>query len=470
MDLVRITTPLSWLLSLVAFFSLLVSTKENFLFAVLFCFRYIRLIVHVLSFYCVYKPTPLPVNPTLKPSDCTIIIPTIDPENAGFLECIRTVLQNQPGAIIIVTVGNAKVKLVKKVVKPFRRSWPSTTISVTQTDVANKRRQVCHALPQVKTAITVLVDDHVYWPSLDFLKTICAPFEDSKVGGLGTNKVVRRTGSGWGMNSIFNFLACVYLERHNFELAATNAIDGGVFVLSGRTSAHRTCILQDPDFLGGFANEYFFFGKLGPINPDDDNFITRWEVKKGWRIKIQYCEDATIETELGSPGKYMSQCLRWVRTTWRSNSCSLFTDRTVWYAQPWCTYSVYISSFFNFALFYDAALFYTLRRTTFGGTWTPTLVMATWVFASKMVKLIPHFRRCPADLMLIPAYILFAYIHSFYKLYALFTFYNVAWSGRNLAAVDADAQIDGSSSDDSDQDEENNDGIEAGDFSGKHCT
>ncbi|KAK4617612.1 hypothetical protein CLAFUW4_11806 [Fulvia fulva] len=357
-------------------------------------------------------------HPKLHPSDCTIIIPTVDPENAGFKECLTTVLTNHPAAILIVTVGLDKQDLVERVIKEFNHG--KTKIRAMQQALANKRRQVAFALPHVQTEIVVLVDDHVYWPSEKFLPTILAPFEDPK--------------------------DCVYLKRHNFEIAATNAIDGGVFVLSGRTSAHRTVILQDPQFIEGLSNEMFFFGKFGPINPDDDNFITRWEVKKGWKLRIQYCDDARIETDLGNKEKWSQQCLRWVRTTWRSNSCSLFTDRVVWWRQPWCVYAVYWTSFFNFALFYDAALLLTLWKTTFGGQgWTPTVILAVWIFLSKMIKLIPHFRRCPADVLLIPWYLGFAYYHSWLKPKALFTFWDCTWGGRNIAAINAEAAKSGAS-------------------------
>jgi cellulose synthase/poly-beta-1,6-N-acetylglucosamine synthase-like glycosyltransferase len=417
------------------------ATSANLWFVLLFIFRYLRLVVHIISFYFLYKPWPVPPNPKIKPSDVTVIIPTIDPENEGFLECIQTVLTNAPAAIIIATVP-AKFKLVKKVVKPFRKSWPATKISINVTAVANKRRQVCGAVPMIRTAITMLVDDHVYWMSPDFLKSAIAPFEDPNVGGVGTKKRVRRAGWGWSLPSVVNFLGCVYLERHNFEITATNAIDGGVFVLSGRTAGYRTSMLQDPDFLRGFAYETFFYGKFGPLNPDDDNFICRWAVKKGWKLAIQNSQTATIETDLGvnGPGKWLSQCLRWVRTTWRSNPRSLFADRVVWTEQPWCTYAVHISSLFNFALFYDMALMITLQHTTYGHSKLAIWSMAAFIFASKMVKLLPHFWRCPADILLIPAYIGFAYYHSLIKLYALFTFWDCAWGGRNLAAVDADAQ------------------------------
>ena len=63
-----------------------------------------------------------------------------------------------------------------------------------------------------------------------------------------------------------------------------------------------------------------------------------------------------------------------------------------------------------------------------------------------MVKLIPHFLRCPADVLFIPGYIAFAYYHSLLKLYALFTFYVTAWGGRNLAAVGNEAETESVSS------------------------
>ncbi|KAF2704151.1 glycosyltransferase family 2 protein [Pleomassaria siparia CBS 279.74] len=416
------------------------TTSANAVFIFLFIFRYLRLVVHIVSFHFLYKSTPVPANPTLFRSDCSIIIPTIDPMNPGFRKCLKTVLANEPGQLIIVTVGDSYYSLTELIVEPLRTQFRKTKITVTQMEEANKRKQVAHGLQLVTGLITVLVDDHVYWPSTNFLPTILAPFEDPKVGGLGTNKRVLRTSRGFSWESIYNFWGAVYLERHNFEIRATNAIDGGVFVLSGRTSAHRSKILQDPEFLSGFKHERCLFGRIGPIGPDDDNYITRFEVTKGWKLAIQYCEDATIETDLGAPHKYADQCLRWVRTTWRSNACSLFTDRVVWTSQPWCVYAVYFTSFFNFALFYDPLLLATLWLTTFGHSWQALSYMGLWIFWSKMVKLVAHFKRCKHDIVLIPWYIAFAYYHSLLKLGALITFYEVKWMGRDLENIETQAQ------------------------------
>lgn len=412
-------------------------SSQNLLFTSLFAFRYLRLIVHMVSFW-LYKPSPVLEAPTVGRQDVTVVIPTIDPKNRDFLKCLHSVLQNQPSEILIVTVGAELKILTEEIVQPFQEQFTQTRIRVTATKVANKRKQVAHVLGCIQTDITILVDDHVFWPSTRFLPSILAPFEDPRVGGVGTNKRVVREPHGFGIRSFWNIIGALYLERHNFEIRASNAVDGGVFVISGRTCAYRSHILQDQAFIEKFTNERFFFGMFGPLNPDDDNFITRWLVRHGWQIKIQYTQDSLIETTLGTYPKFISQAVRWARTTFRSNLASLLTDRTVWTAQPWCVYAVYISGMINFALFYDAALLYALTLTTFYDATTARTLIG-WIFASKLVKTIPYFLRNPLDLIYLPACIAFAYFHSLIKLYAMLTFWETNWGGRNLAAVDDNA-------------------------------
>lgn len=411
------------------------------LFCGLFLVRYVRLVVHIVA-YNLYKPTPISRNPRYKRSDATVIIPTVEPENPDFDECIRSVLKNRPFKILIVTVGEKGFRDADRICKQVFGDFiacnlaAATTIDVIRASEANKRVQLATAIRKVKTPITVWVDDHVFWPSEHFLPSAMGPFEDDKVGICGTNKRVRRVDQGSFFKNFWNFIGCLYLERHNFEITATNRIDGGAFVVSGRTSLHRTSVIQDPKFLQAFQNEYCFFGRVGPINPDDDNMVTRWNVTNGYKVAFQNCEDATIETTLGGYPKFLIQCFRWVRTTWRSNPCSLFTDRTVWRVQPWCVYAVYLTSLFNFALFIDTALFYLLYTSSWGST-VHLVVLGCWIVASKMAKIVPHFKRHPEDLVFFPGQVLFGYFHSLIKLWALLTFFDVAWGTRDLAKVEA---------------------------------
>jgi cellulose synthase/poly-beta-1,6-N-acetylglucosamine synthase-like glycosyltransferase len=398
---------------------------------------------------------PIPDRPSYSPRDVTVIIPTVEPENKDFKECLVSVWENGPRDIFIVAVGEQMKTQIQSIVDQLPLECTERTkVAVLSTDEANKRSQIGHALQYVQTEIVALSDDHVFWCSSKFIRTVLAPFEDSKVGGVCTNKRVRRDYQlSWGA-SIWNMLGALYLERHNSELRATNVVDGGVFVISGRTAVYRTEILKNGEFLRDFTNEYLLGSSepvrvdndnfitrfwyrllawLGPVSIGDDNYITRYLVRNEWDIKVQYCDDALIETTLGTYPKFIWQCVRWSRTTWNSNTASLLTDRTVWRRQPWCVYAVYLTSFVNFALLYDPALVYTFSKTTWRHQigFTP---LCTWILLTKLVKLTPYFLRYPRDLMFLPAYYAFAYFHSFIKLYAFLTFWNTTWEGRNLTS------------------------------------
>jgi hypothetical protein len=124
------------------------------------------------------------------------------------------------------------------------------------------------------------------------------------------------------------FLNAAYLERRNWDCSACLNIDGGLPCLSGRTAAYRTSILQDDAFIHEFTNEMWFAHRLNAA--DDDNFITRWLYSHDWKIKMQYHKEAEIQTTLEAGPKFLSQCLRWSRSNWRSNLTSMFVERHYW--------------------------------------------------------------------------------------------------------------------------------------------
>ncbi|KAI6709034.1 hypothetical protein JHW43_008453 [Diplocarpon mali] len=184
-------------------------------------------------------------------------------------------------------------------------------LKVLKVPVANKRLQVCKAVPFVKTRITVMADDDVIWPSTMF-PWLLAPFEDEKIGAVGTSQRIRRLKTGTIMERCYNWLGAVYIERRNFEISATHYIDGGT---------------SYSDFLLGFATE-IWRGHL--LKADDDNFITRWLVAKRWKTWVQYSRECEIETTLENNPKFRFQCSRWARSNWRSNYTSLFVERHIW--------------------------------------------------------------------------------------------------------------------------------------------
>ncbi|KAH7175242.1 nucleotide-diphospho-sugar transferase [Dactylonectria macrodidyma] len=400
-------------------------------FWTIFIFRYTRLIV---------QP-----DPAFSRSDVTVILPTIDPNGPDFQECIRSILRNQPSTILVVTVGQKLRNECQAVLQQLHQEAQSTRIAVTALPQPSKRRQISHAIPHVDTPITILADDHVFWPSENFIPSVLAPFENQAVGVFATKKRVRRTTPGqWNWPSIVNFIACNYLQRHNWELRASNAIDGGVFVVSSRTAVYRTEFFEDKELLERVCNEKFFFGLFGGgegLGPDHDNFLTREILKKGWLIRFQDTEDAIVETTLGEWPKFRGQLIRWARTTFRSNPAML-RDPSFLGRYFWSAFMVYWAGIVNFALLWDALLIGALVKST-GTGFAELMLLLIWIFFTKMIKIIPNLCRDPSDFSLVICQIAFAYIHSFIKLWALVTFWGCDSSGKNLDDVNDGRELAG---------------------------
>lgn len=253
------------------------------------------------------------------------MIPTIHNVFEELRPSLQSILACEPAELILVTTIPKREALEKLAISLMSESSSCPRIRVLDCTVANKRLQVCEALPEVQTLITIMADDDVTWPK-SLMPWILAPFEDAKIGGVGTSQRVRREpGFGfWGRN--WNWLGVAYIERRNFEISATHNIDGGTSCMSGRTGAYRSEILKSPEFLHGFQNERW---SKYILNADDDNFVTRWLVKKGWKTWIQYDKACEVETTLENGTKFLYQCSRWARSNWRSNYTSLFVERHV---------------------------------------------------------------------------------------------------------------------------------------------
>lgn len=280
-------------------------------------FRYFRLIVNLISHWT-FKPIPIPEHPSYTSQDVTVIIPTIDGDGEELRRTIKTCLATQPHEVIIVTV-DANIKQTWQMASDIN----SKKIRVLSVEKANKRRQMCEAIPEVTSKITVFADDDVIWPAA-VLQWMLAPFEDEKMGGVGTSQRLMRPAKP----TLWSFLGSLYLERRNFDCSACLHIDGGLPCLSGRTVAYRTKILQDEAFTFGFTHETW---RTYQLNADDDNFVTRWMYSHGWKIAMQYHKAAEVQTTLEDSPKYLKQCLRWVRSNWRSNLTSLFVERHYWW-------------------------------------------------------------------------------------------------------------------------------------------
>lgn len=397
------------------------------LLLVLVFLKYFRLVINCIAFWC-YKPVPLSDDPKFTPNDVTVVIPSLDGDNEKLRETVRSVLTNDPREVFLVTTDAN----VEKAELAF--SQISKKIHVYSIEKANKRRQLCKALPLITTEITLLADDDVSWPP-NLLSWMLAPFEDDEMGGVGTNQRLRREQKP----NVWNWLGAAYLIRRNWDCTACEYMDGGLPCLSGRTVAYRTHIIQDPNFIHSFTHETW---QSCQLNADDDNFLTRWMVNHGWKTWIQYHRECEVETTLEENSKYLLQCLRWARSNWRSNLKSLFVEWTVWRRHPWSTFAVFQTTLSSWALVYDIMMLGLFWQLTIDLNQPiqhiSRILFALWVVLfCRIVKYMGHFVRYPEDLKYILLIPLFGYFHScFIKMYAMITMHVTTWGSR--AGADAD--------------------------------
>lgn len=390
-------------------------------------FRYTRTVVSI-GTYTLYKPKPLAADPKFTSEDVTVIIPTTFKAPAELLRCVRRVLACDPFKVYVVT-SEENVPLVKELL--VAEDWDQEEIVVLGVEALNKRRQILEALKEVKTEIAVLADDDVFWPKKhgNYLNYLLAIFEDDEVGAGGTRQRVRRTDNP----TFVDFLGICYLERRVWNNATTNAIDGSISTLSGRTAAYRTEILQNETFYHYFMNDTWR-GK--PLNSDDDKCLTRYVYSAGWKIALQFDPRSILETTVEPDWTgYRAQCLRWARAHWRGNF-TVMENEQYWRSlrMLWGFYVIYVGQFQTPAIFWDSFHAFLLYSAVGGTQYAVASYVAfgLWVFFTKILKLIPHFCQYPSDLKFIPGMIGFSYLHGFLNIYAAMTMTTTHWGSKNI--------------------------------------
>lgn len=449
-----------------------------------FVFRYYKTFILTYSNFR-YKPAVAPLAFALSPDDVTVIVPTVGAGgNDTFKEMVSSVLWNNPKCLIFSTVTEDAKKNVHAILpdiksslengtSEYQKQWGlgklkiSTDVSVVSAHVASKREQFIRGVNQVSTSIVVSADDTAIWHP-NFLSGALPAFADKSVGFVGTHKWVKRlpsppwnTALPWYTNAwseycfrFWNLIGALYLIRHNFEARGSDNTDGGIFCVSGRTHLVRSEIVQEKAFQDVFLNEILLSwlpgGGIGPINADDDNFLTRWVFyQKNQKVKFQDSEEATVTTVLGKDGgwRFKEQCLRWSRSTMRQNPQVLFIDRAAWWMHPITVWTTYFPWLYNAALIWDPLMVATLHMSKFYQESEHRVALMGaligFIWATKLIKTAPWFRKHPVDFFLfvfpLPVWALFSYGHSIVKIWTAFTFWDLAWTGRKLP-TDAEAK------------------------------
>ena len=110
-------------------------------------------------------------------------------------------------------------------------------------------------------ALACFTDDDAIW-SRSLLRFLLAPFNDDRMGGTGSNQIMRPSGRD-ARPTPFERIANMRLSERMFEGGASTFYDGSVSCLSGRTALYHKRVLEPREvFEEAFCNEYW--GRRAP--------------------------------------------------------------------------------------------------------------------------------------------------------------------------------------------------------------
>src|SRR5215207_3266295 len=344
----------------------------------------------------------------------TIVTPVYNEDPVLFRRAIDSWIANGPNRIIAV------VDVTDTVCMEIAHSYAE--VDVIPIDIPGKRPALAVGVDATDTDIGVLVDSDVIWDD-DVLKKIKMPFQDPKIGGVGTRQHMYPTNGTRA--TLWERLADIYLDiRYSDEVPATTRWGRAVSCLSGRTAAYRTQLLQS--LREPFLNE-MFAGK--PCMSGDDKRYTCLILQNGYRTWNQLNAHVFSTFKPDFHG-FVNQRIRWSRNSFRSDLRALWQG-WVW-RYPYLAIMLIDKTIAPFMLLLGPIV---LAVSIAVGHWRLVGALLAWWLLSRSFKILPHLYRRPADWLIVPIFIGVTYYMSLVKTYALFTLKEHKWLTRAVAVV-----------------------------------
>ena len=337
----------------------------------------------------------------------SVITPVYNEDPITFTSALKSWELNNPDELIAVIdqMDRACINAFTKFSKD--KSWTRLII----TSIPGKRPALVNGILASTGSIIALVDSDTIW-ELHIKEKLIAPFiKDKKIGGVTSRQhpISRQT--------IWQKMTDVFWDMRNFyDLPSQTVMGCSLSCLSSRTSLYRREIIV-PN-LDEFLNEVILGKKR---ESGEDKCLTRLIQRQGWK---SYYQSNAIVYSSASPDfvTFWQQRVRWSRNSHNSDLVSLW-DGWAWKHPYLAFYMIdrFISTFTLFLgpIFFAFALYESL--------WVLAVsILFLWIFG-RSIKIIPHLRRQPKDILLIPVFVAVNYLIAIAKLYALVTIREQTW-------------------------------------------
>jgi cellulose synthase/poly-beta-1,6-N-acetylglucosamine synthase-like glycosyltransferase len=349
-----------------------------------------------------------PINPGNQIENFTlaIITPVYNEDPSVFKTALHSWQSNNPDEIIAII--DQKDEHCIRIFQEFAQNKPWAKLIVTSK--AGKRPALADGILASKSEIVALVDSDTIWAH-NIRDNLLAPFQNAMIGGVTTRQhPIER-------NSIWQKMTDVFWDMRNYyDLPSQTAMAKALTCLSGRTSLYRKQIILPK--LNEFLNEIVFGRKK---ESGEDKCLTRLVQKDGW--KTYYQSNAVVFSSAASDFKtFWNQRIRWSRNSHNSDIISLW-DGWAW-KSPYLAFYM-IDRFITIFTLFFGPIFFSIAL--YLNDWVVALsIVGLWI-CGRGIKIIPHLRRYPKDIYLLPVYVGINFLLALVKLYALVTIREQKW-------------------------------------------
>lgn len=363
------------------------------------------------SVWCFKKIIALFYRPPNGRYDATlsVVVPVYNEDPDMFRLALLSWKNNDPEEIIAVI--DATDTACIEVFESFMRTCPKAKMIVTHTP--GKRAALAEGIKASSGEIVALTDSDTLWTK-DLKRKSVDPFQDPKVGGVAPRQDVLMP------DTIARRLFRIHIfNRYGNDLVYQAAFGNALSCISGRTGVYRRSAIEH--LTDDLVHERFL-GK--PCISGDDKRLTSLIQRDGWAVK--YVRDALVYTS-GSPDMktYTKQQVRWIRNSWRADLQSVFT-RWLW-RNPFLAFHTVDRFIQPFALLLGP-MFFVIA--VMRGDRAVAAILACWWMISRSVKILPHLRRHPRDIWLMPIHVAYTFFLAVIKIYTLLTVNEQTWITR----------------------------------------
>jgi hyaluronan synthase len=361
-----------------------------------------------------YRPLPIGYRTTT-----SVVVPAYREDPETIVRCARSWLAEKPTEVIVVPDADDKEVIdgLSWICDPRLRVMPFRH--------EGKRAALGVGMRAARYEVIILADSDTQWlPGL--LPCIEAPFEDPKVGGVGTRQNVFRPET-----SLWRRVADWMIDIRYLDYVPSQARAGAVACLSGRTAAYRRSAVMK--VLGHMEHE-FFLGRL--CVSGDDGRLTWLMLAAGYKTVYQSTA-RTLSMFPDQPWPFFKQRLRWSRNSYR---CYLTAIWKGWlWRQPLITQLTVLQFMFT-PLTMGIALGYLAHWIFHPGQFIATIALA-WLLIGRSIRGLSHLRREPRDILILPLVAAMTVLIALpVKTFAILTMNRQGWLTRHADMIGAEAQ------------------------------